>query len=130
MTPAVDKEAELLLAKAAEDEAVLSANIPDGPFGSHVQQAVEKLLKAPLCQLAVKYKRTHDLEYLLQLLRDHGETVPKGAVDTAQIESFGVSYRYDALPEIDILDRPAAIDTVRIIREHVAARVRALSGTP
>jgi len=42
MTPGVDKEAELLLAKAAEDEAVLGANIPDGPFGFHVQQAVEK----------------------------------------------------------------------------------------
>ena len=100
------------------------------PFGFHVQQAVEKLLKALLCQMAVKYKRTYDLEYLTQLLQDHGETVPKGAVDIAQIESFGVSYRYDALPETDVLDRPAAIETVHLIREHVTARIAALSGPP
>ena len=130
MTPGVDKEAELLLAKSAEDEAVLAASIPDGPFGFHVQQAVEKLLKALLCQRAIKYKRTHDLQYLMQLLHDHGEAVPKGAVDLTQIESFGVAYRYDTLPETDVLDRPAAIDTVRLIREHVTARISALSVTP
>ena len=66
----------------------------------------------------------------MQLLHDRGETVPKGAVDIAQIDSFGVSYRYDALPEADVLDRPAAIETVRLIREHVVARIAALSGTP
>jgi HEPN domain-containing protein len=130
MAPGLDKEAELLLAKAAEDEAVLPADIPDGPFGFHVQQAVEKLLKALLCQLVVQYKRTHDLEYLTQLLHDRGETVPKGSVEIAQIESFGVAYRYDALPETDVLDRPAAIETVKLIREHVQARIAALSNTP
>ena len=130
MMPGVDKEAELLLAKAAEDEAVLAANIPDGPFGFHVQQAVEKLLKALLCQKTIKYKRTHDLGYLTQLLHDQQEAVPKGSIDMAQIESFGVSYRYDALPETDVLDRPAAMETVRLIREHVVARISALSGTP
>lgn len=126
----IDKEAELLLAKAAEDEAVLMADIPEGPFGFHVQRAVEKLLKALLCQLAIKYKRTHDLEYLTQLLHDRGETVPKGAVEIAQIESFGVAYRYDTLPDADILDRPAAIETVRLIREHITARIAALAATP
>ena len=130
MTPGIDKEAELLLAKAAEDEAVLAADVPDGPFGFHVQQAVEKALKALLCQKTIKFKRTHDLVYLTQLLADHGETVPKGAIDISQIESFGVSYRYDALPETDVLDRPAAIETVRLIREHVVARISTLSGMP
>ena len=91
---------------------------------------MEKLLKALLCQMAIKYKRTHDLEYLTQLLHDHGEMVPKGPVDITQIESFGVSYRYDALPETDVLDRAAAIETVRLIREHVVARISSLSGTP
>jgi HEPN domain-containing protein len=130
MTQGIDKEAELLLAKAAEDEAVLVARIPDGPFGFHVQQAVEKLLKALLCQVGVKYRRTHDLEYLTQLLHDHGEVVAKAPVEIAQIESFGVAYRYGALPETDVLDRQAAIETVRLIREHVIARIAALSATP
>lgn len=119
-----------MLARAAEDEAVLAAEIPDGPFGFHVQQAVENLLKALLCQLAVKYRRTHDLEYLSQLLNDHGEMVPTGPVEIGQIESFGVAYRYDALPETDVLDRPAAIETVCLIREHVLVRIAALSAPP
>jgi HEPN domain-containing protein len=88
---------------------------------------VEKLLKALPCQLGVKYTRTHDLEYLTQLLHDHGEVVGKGPVEIAQIEGFGVAYRYDALPESEVLDRPAAIETVRVIREYVGARIAALS---
>lgn len=131
MTPGIDKEAEVLLIKAAEDEIVLKLpGIPDGPFGFHIQQAVEKLLKALLCQLAVKYRRTHDLEYLVTLLRDHGETIPTGIVDIAQLESYGIAYRYDSIPEVEILNRGATIETVRLVREHVVARISALSSTP
>jgi HEPN domain-containing protein len=131
MTPGIDKEAEILLAKAAEDEtAAQLTGIPDGPFGFHIQQAVEKLLKALLCQCAVKYKFTHDLEYLVKLLRDNGEAIPKSAVDITELESYGVAYRYDAVPEVAVLDRAVAIEAVRIIRQHVVARISALSGTP
>jgi len=115
MTPGIDKEAEILLIKAAEDESVLQLpGVPDGPFGFHIQQAVEKLLKALLCQLAVKYRRTHDLEYLVRLLQDRGETMPTGIVDISQLESYGVAYRYDAIPEVDLLDRTATIETVAL----------------
>ena len=96
MTPRIDKEAEILLVQAAEDEAVARApGIPDGPFGFHVQQAVEKLLKALLCQRGVKYKFVHDIEYLANLLRDNGESIPNGPVDIAELEKYGVAYRYD-----------------------------------
>jgi len=104
--------------------------VPDGPFGFHIQQAVEKLLKALLCQLAVKYRRTHDLEYLVTLLQDRAETIPTGIVDITQLESYGLAYRYDAVPEVEILDRAAMIESVRLIREHVVARMAALSNTP
>ena len=100
MTQGIDKEAEILLIKAAEDATVAQLpGIPDGPFGFHVQQAVEKLLKALLCQLAVKYKFTHDLDYLVRLLQSHGETFPKSPVDFTDLERYGVAYRYDAVPE-------------------------------
>ncbi len=131
MTPGIDKEAEVLLIKAAEDESVAQLpGIPDGPFGFHIQQAVEKLLKALLCQFAIKYKRTPDLEYLVTLLRDGGESLPVGMADLSQLESYGIAYRYDAVPEVAFLDRAAAIETVRMIREHVVTRIAALSGTP
>jgi HEPN domain-containing protein len=131
MKQGIDKEAEVLLIKAAEDETVAQlSGIPDGRFGFHCQQAVEKLLKALLCQIAVKFNRTHDLEYLVTLLLDHGEALPRSVGNIDQLESYGVAYRYDALPEIAVLDRAAAIEAVRLIREHIVARIAALSATP
>ena len=70
MTTGVDKQAQILLLQAAEDEAVVFLpGVPDGPFGFHVQQAVEKLLKAMLSQLSVQYRFIHDLNYLVNLLQ-------------------------------------------------------------
>jgi hypothetical protein len=39
-------------------------------FGFHVQQAVEKALKACLCILGVPFPRTHDLDELGVLLEE------------------------------------------------------------
>jgi HEPN domain-containing protein len=128
MTHGIDKQAEILLAKAAEDETAASLTaMPDGPFGFHVQQAVEKLLKALCCQLAIPYRFTHDLESLAELLKEHGEALPNCTVDFAELENFGVAYRYGSIPEIATLDRTAGIETVRILREHITARIAALS---
>jgi hypothetical protein len=41
-----------------------------------------------------------------------------------------VVYRYDSIPNLEIPDRPAAIETVRLIREHVVARIAALAAAP
>lgn len=130
MRAAIDKQAETLLTKAAEDEAVvLLPGVPDGPFGFHVQQAVEKLLKALLSQLSMEYRFTHDLSYLVNQLEASGEALPKMVVEFSELESFAVFNRYDAVPEFQVLDRPAAIETIRLLREHVVARIAQLSGT-
>jgi hypothetical protein len=131
MTAGIDRQAQVLLTKAAEDEVVLLlAGIPDGPFGFHVQQAIEKLLKALLSQLSIVYKFTHDLNYLELLLKDAGEPLPNGLEDFSKIGTFAVTIRYDDIPEFHVLDRKAAIETVRLIREHVVARIDALARTP
>ena len=86
---AIDRHAQVLLIKAAEDEAVLHvAGIPDGPFGFHVQQAIEKLLKALLSQLSIEYKFTHDLNQLELQLKDAGEALPAGLEDFSSIGTF------------------------------------------
>jgi hypothetical protein len=131
MTTAIDKQAQVLLAKAAEDEAVVClAGVPDGPFGFHVQQAVEKLLKALLSQLSIQYKLSHDLNYLVNLLQTSGEVLPKTVTEFSDLDSFAVFNRYDDIPEFHVLDRQGAIQTVRLVREHVVARIAALSSTP
>jgi HEPN domain len=131
MTAGIDRQAGVLLTKAAEDEAVLLlSGVPEGPFGFHVQQSVEKLLKALLSQLAIEYKLIHDLDYLTALLKDAGEVLPDTLVDFSKIGTFAVRNRYDEIPEFHVLDRTAAIATVRLIREHVVARITALAATP
>ena len=128
---AIDRQAQVLLIKAAEDETVLAApGIPDGPFGFHVQQAIEKLLKALLSQLSVEYRFTHDLNHLESQLIAAGEVLPKPLEKMSKIGTFAVTNRYDDIPEFHVLDRSAAIETVRLIREHVVARIAALSTAP
>ena len=128
---AIDRHAQVLLIKAAEDEAVLHvAGIPDGPFGFHVQQAIEKLLKALLSQLSIEYKFTHDLNQLELQLKDAGEALPAALEDFSSIGTFAVTHRYDDIPEFHVLSRPAAIETVRLIRQHILARIAALSTAP
>jgi HEPN domain-containing protein len=47
----------------------------DEIVGFHVQQAVEKCLKAWLCVKGVTFPFTHDLNRLIVMLRDSGEDV-------------------------------------------------------
>jgi hypothetical protein len=127
----IDKQAQVLLVKAAEDDAIVHlSGVPDGPFGFHVQQAIEKLLKALLSQLSIEYRFTHDLNYLEALLKKAGEVLPKPLEELSKIGTFAVTNRYDDIPEFHILDRPAAIETLRLIREHIVARIAALSHLP
>jgi hypothetical protein len=131
MSNLIDPWAEKLLLKAAEDEASIQIDeIPDGPFGFHAQQAVEKLIKALLSQLGIAFDYTHDVSRLAQQLEAAGERVPFGLVALTELNKFAVVYRYDSIPNLEIPDRPAVIETVRLIREHVVARIAVLSATP
>ena len=87
------------LRKGQEDEAMLAevvdnAAIADSIFGFHVQQAIEKYIKAVLARLGVKVPKRHDLAYLLQ------EAESAGATDLPDIDRvdgftpFGVEDRY------------------------------------
>jgi predicted nucleotidyltransferase len=127
----MDRQAEVLLGKAADDEAViLVSGIPDGPFGFHVQQAIEKLLKALISQLGLQYERTHDLEDLVEQLQKAGETLPMAVIEFSKFQRFAVIHRYDDIPTAQVLDRKQALETVRILREHVVPRIAALSSGP
>ncbi len=75
------EQALLYLDKAAEDEVlvdevIVSPRVSDAVIGFHCQQAVEKLLKALLSHLGVRFRKTHDLRELLDLLADHGAAPP------------------------------------------------------
>ena len=124
-------QAQILLVKAAEDEGALAApNLSDSILGFHAQQAVEKLLKALLAQVNVDFEKTHDLQRLQIALAGLGESLPPTPIPLDQLSDFAVVYRYDLLFQFESPNITYLLETVRLIREHVHARINALSATP
>lgn len=124
-------QAQIPLIKAAEDEAVLQVDTnPDSVLGFHAQQAVEKLIKALLSSLSVPFELTHQLDGLQTALRAAGETLPATPLPLSELNDFAVVYRYDLLFQFASPDVTDLQETVRLIREHVVARIAALSATP
>jgi len=97
------ERAELLLAKAKDDETLLeeiifNEKIRDEIIGFHAQQAAEKLLKALLMAKNIPYRRTHDLRELIDLTRDNGIEFPESLMEIRILSPFAVEFRYDYIP--------------------------------
>lgn len=104
----------LLLQKAREDLSaaqVLAAteNQADHVIGFHLQQAVEKALKAVLALRAIEIPRSHDLGYLVERLEGLEEELPQAVVSSDWLTPWGVLFRYDDDPAIS-LDRDLALE--------------------
>jgi HEPN domain-containing protein len=85
-----DYKAALILARA-EDPQTEAA-------GFHLQQAIEKSLKAWLALRGVDYPRTHDLNPLLGLLEDQGESIER-FWSLLELNPFAVQFRYELAGE-------------------------------
>ncbi len=131
MSSGPSTQAQVLLIKAAEDETALQAvGNPDAVVGFHAQQAVEKLIKALISARLAQFELTHDLARLVKALQGLGESLPTTPLPLSELNDFAVDYRYDLLFQHAIPNRADLIETVRLIREHVVARIAALSSTP
>ena len=96
------EQALLYLKKAVEDEVLLdevlaSPRVSDTVIGFHCQQAAEKLLKALLSNLTVRFRRTHDLRELMDLLTDNGHALPEALADLDILTPYAVEFRYEFL---------------------------------
>ena len=115
-------ELALLLARKAEgDEAILDRllddhDIPDDVLGFHVQQAVEKRLKAVLALNEVEYEHTHSISYLIALIEQLGVDLPERRDEMAGLTPWAVAARYDGTFE-KVLDRAAARALVAALRD-------------
>ena len=58
---------------------IRSREIADETVGFHAQQAVEKCLKAVLAFSSIPFRKTHDLQELMDLLIDNKKTLPPNA---------------------------------------------------
>jgi len=91
-----------------------SADVDDEPVGFHAQQAMEKCLKAILAVHRVPFRKTHDLDELLDLLIEHHLPQPPHADELDELNPYGVLLRYD-------LEEDSGLD-----RQHVQAMVEAV----
>ncbi|MBF0426989.1 MAG: HEPN domain-containing protein [Magnetococcales bacterium] len=70
-------------------------------FGFHVQQAVEKGLKAWLCLGDTRFPKKHDLLELNALLGKSGIALPESFIPLLDFTDFATTFRYDAYSEFD-----------------------------
>jgi len=124
------EQALLYLNKAAEDEVLVdeviaSSRVSDAVIGFHCQQAVEKLLKALLSHGGVRFRKTHDLRELMDLLADHGSAPPQYLQEIDYLSPFAVDLRYGIFPleEEAPLDRQEARRLVREVRAWVEREI-------
>ena len=117
------KRAELLLAKARDDETlieeiILNYKIRDEIIGFHAQQASEKLLKALLMSKNISYRRTHDLRELIDLISDYYIEFPETLMEIRTLSPFAVEFRYDYIPmeEEEDFNRQKALEMVQQLR--------------
>jgi HEPN domain-containing protein len=122
--------ADVLLRKAASDLAAarsLAADPDqlDDVVGFHVQQAVEKALKAALALAELSIPRTHDLTFLVELLTEHEIRPPEAVAQAEWLSPWAVATRYDDIE--DTLNRGQAIQlaalAVEWARTLLAARL-------
>jgi len=95
-----------------------SSLVADEIFGFHAQQAIEKTMKALICQQGQIYPLTHDLSRLMSLLVGLGVDMDRyGLLD--QYTVFAVEARYlESDPDQnEPLDRAAVIATVQALLE-------------
>jgi HEPN domain-containing protein len=112
-TPEHREVAQLLLQKAREDLSAAQALIAtedqaDHVIGFHLQQAIEKALKAILAGRAIEIPRTHDLGYLIELLGSLKIEMPLAITSSDWLTPWGVLFRYDDNP--DSLDRDKGLE--------------------
>lgn len=101
--PAPPEPAEVLLDKAREDQRLAArlagdASVSNEHVGFFCQQTIEKSIKSVLSRHKIRYRRTHDLAELLDLLRDHDIAHPPDLEQSVALTPFAAEMRYDYLP--------------------------------
>jgi len=124
--------AEVMLGKAKQDHLLAArivddSEVTDEHIGFFCQQAIEKAMKAVLSHRSIRYRRTHDLSELLDLLVEHRAIYPARLDECVMLTPFAVEMRYDFLPadpqQRADFDRQAAVALAGIAVEWATAIV-------
>ncbi|MDI6751077.1 MAG: HEPN domain-containing protein [Pseudomonadota bacterium] len=112
-----EEQAKALLAAAERDDKTfrILARDPEAPVETtlfHVQQAMEKLLKAVLVAKGVVFPRTHDLLTLFDLVVENDLQVPVPRDLMARLGPYAVEFRYLGViaPEVGLDEALSAVE--------------------
>jgi len=90
-------------------------------WGFHLQQAIEKALKAWLLVFTPEQPPfSHNLRLLFQMLRDQGATV-EPLVGLSRFTLYAVVWRYDEEPDVEHLDRTVWNQRCSELLDHVSS---------
>ncbi|NLA75595.1 MAG: HEPN domain-containing protein [Deltaproteobacteria bacterium] len=90
----------------------------------HAQQAVEKFLKAFLVWHQIEFRKTHDIQELLDLVSDVDVNLPESIAESANLTPYGVEYRYPGdYPDATMKDAAKALEVVRHVRDEIRYRL-------
>lgn len=93
----------------------------EATWGFHLQQAIEKALKAWLLVLTPDQPPfSHNLRLLFQMLRDQGAAV-EPFVGLSRFTLFSVLWRYDEEPDVEHLDCTAWNQLCAELLDHVGS---------
>jgi HEPN domain-containing protein len=124
------KQADAMLRMAQRDLKALGGMqdtevFADEIFGFHVQQAVEKSLKAWMCGIGIAYPFTHQIDRLLVLLRDAGAAVDAyWWLDEFTIYAHQARYEEGHVAADAPLDREGLTQSVGALVSHIAQKIR------
>jgi HEPN domain-containing protein len=93
------KQYEIFILKAEQDislvhEVIGNNNVAPEIMLFHIQQCVEKLIKALFSFYSVRFSKTHDLDELVELALEHGIPLPPFMDKLTELSPYAVDGRY------------------------------------
>jgi HEPN domain-containing protein len=90
----------------------------------HSQQAAEKFLKAYLVRHQVEFRKTHDLDELLNLTDSKDPSLRQEIGSCVWLSPYGVEFRYPGeYPEVDHNTAERAYKEAHLVKEAVMKRL-------
>jgi HEPN domain-containing protein len=125
--------ARTLLAKAIEDQTLVRKVAGDPEIADAIwaygQQAVEKLIKAVLAARGVAFAKSHDLEYLIDLVTQAGIEAPEELEGAQDLSPWAAEFRYEG-DDPPALDRQATLTRVVGLRIWSEKEIEAAANSP
>jgi HEPN domain-containing protein len=116
--------------KKAESDLAAAEHLNEGgeayAYGTtfHAQQAAEKYLKAFLVWHQIEFRKTHDIQELLNLATGVAHELPDILRGAVTLTPYGVEYRYPGdYPDATAEDAAKALAEARCVREEIVSRL-------